>query len=122
MNILGLSKKSQENDKHKQIEQKICLVKTKTKHKHIPEPWDHLCKANDLLNAIGDKISQVGQHGKAGGLLLTGVRATALLVVHHQQVVEVHFGVHRLCSEQEKGRTAGWVRKREKKKRKGREG
>lgn len=61
---------------------------------HTPEPRNHLGKANDLLDAIGDQISQVGQHRKAGALFLAGIRATALLVVHHQQVVEVHFGVY----------------------------
>lgn len=43
----------------------------------------------------------MGQHGEAGALLLTGVRAAALFLVHHQQVVEVHFGVYRLCSQQD---------------------
>lgn len=42
----------------------------------------------------------MGQHGEAGALLLAGVRAAALLVVHHQQVVEVHFGVYGLCGEE----------------------
>lgn len=61
---------------------------------HTPEPRDHLGKSNDLLDAIGDQVSQVGQHGEAGALLLAGVRTAALLLVHHQQVVEVHFGVY----------------------------
>lgn len=39
------------------------------------------------------------QHGEAGALL-TGVWAAALLLVHHEQAVEVHFSVYRLCSEQ----------------------
>lgn len=63
---------------------------------HTPEAWDHLGKSNDLLDTVGHQVSQVGQHGEAGGLLLTGLRAAALLVVHHQQVVEVHFVVYRL--------------------------
>lgn len=43
----------------------------------------------------------MGQHGEAGALLFAGVGAAALLMVHHQQVVEVHFGVYCLCSEQD---------------------
>lgn len=74
--------------------------------KHTPEPRDHLGKSNNLLDTIGHQVSQVGQHREAGGLLLTGVGAAALLVVHHQQVVEVHLVLQRLCSEQHKdGRT-----------------
>lgn len=61
---------------------------------HKPEPRDHLGKSYDLLDAIGDQVGQVRQHGEAGALLLTGVRTAALLLVHHQQVVKVHFGVH----------------------------
>lgn len=63
-------------------------------HAHKPETRDHLSKSYDLLDAIGDQVSQVRQHGEAGALLLTGVRTAALLLVHHQQVVEVHFCVH----------------------------
>lgn len=58
---------------------------------HTPETRDHLGKSNDLLNTVGHQICQMRQHGEAGGLLLAGLRATALLMVHHQQVVEVHF-------------------------------
>lgn len=61
---------------------------------YTPESRDHLGKANDLLDAIGDQVSQVGQHGEAGSLFLTGLRAAALLMVHHQKIVEVHFGVY----------------------------
>lgn len=64
-----------------------------------PESRDHLGKSNDLLDTIGHQVSQVGQHGEAGGLLFAGLRAAALLMVHHQQVVEVQFVVYRLCSE-----------------------
>lgn len=32
----------------------------------LPEPWDHLGKANDLLDAVTDQVSQVGQHGEVG--------------------------------------------------------
>lgn len=60
---------------------------------YIPKARDHFGKANDLLDAVGDQVSQVRQHGQAGALLLTGLRAAALLLVHHQQVVEIHFGV-----------------------------
>lgn len=62
-------------------------------HAHKPEARDHLSKANDLLDAVGDQVGQVRQHGEAGALLLTGVGTVAMLV-HHQQVVEVHFCVH----------------------------
>ena len=32
----------------------------------LPEPWDHLGKADDLLDAVTDQVSQVGQHGELG--------------------------------------------------------
>lgn len=68
----------------------------------IPESWDHFGKADDLLDAVGDQVSQVGQHRKAGSLLLAGVRATALFVVHQQQIVEIHFCVNGFCRHKDK--------------------
>lgn len=59
----------------------------------------------------------MGQHREAGALLFARVRAAALLMVHHQQVVEVHFGVYCLCSEQDEDR--GAERKQERKQKKG---
>lgn len=32
----------------------------------LPEPWDHLGKANHLLDAVTDEVSEVGQHGEVG--------------------------------------------------------
>lgn len=42
----------------------------------------------------------MGQHGELG-VLLAGVGAARSVLVHHQQVAEVHLGVHRLCSKQD---------------------
>lgn len=41
----------------------------------------------------------MGQHRKARAFFFTGVRTAALILVHHQQVVESHFGVNWLCSD-----------------------
>lgn len=66
-------------------------------HQHIvPEAWDHLGKADDLLDAVGDQVSQVGQHGQLS-VLFTGVWTISSILVHHQKAAEVHLGVHRLC-------------------------
>ena len=61
----------------------------KMQTKNPPEARDHLGKADDLLDAVGHEVGQVGQHGEAGAVL-AGVGAAALLLVHHHQVVEVH--------------------------------
>lgn len=62
----------------------------------IPEAWDHLGKAYDLLDAVRDKVSQVGQHGKLC-VVLSGVRTAGSILVHHQKAAEVHLGINRLC-------------------------
>ena len=70
----------------------------------IPEARYHLGKADDLLDAVADKVGEVGEHGEARAFLIVGLRAAALLLVHHQQVTEVHqLGVHRLCGKSKKG-------------------
>ncbi len=48
----------------------------------VPEAWDHLGKAYDLLDAVGDQVSQVGQHGKLC-VLLAGVWTASTVLVHH---------------------------------------
>lgn len=75
-------------------------------HRRAPEAGDHLGEADDLLDAVGDQVGQVRQHGEAGALLLAGVGAAALLVVHHQQVVDVHLGVHRLCAQRDQDKVS----------------
>lgn len=66
----------------------------------VPEAGDHLGEADHLLDAVGHQVSQMGQHGELG-VLLAGVGAARSVLVHHQQVAEVHLGVQRLCSKQE---------------------
>lgn len=61
-----------------------------------PESWDHLCEADDFLDAVGHQVGQVGQHGELG-VLLARVRTVDSILVHHQQAAEVHLCVHRLC-------------------------
>ena len=75
---------------------------------NTPEARDHLGKANDLLDAVGDQVGQVRQHGQLV-VVLAGVRTPRPVLVHHQQVGEVHLGVHRLWGRRVEG---GEVRRR----------
>lgn len=73
-------------------------VRHQTSCRFLPEARDHLGEADDLLDAVGDQVGQVGQHGQLGVLLVGVGAAGAAVLVHHQQVAQVHLGVHRLCS------------------------
>jgi len=62
----------------------------------VPEAGDHLGEADDLLDAVGHQVSQVGKHRQLC-VLLVGVGTAGAVLVHHQHAAEVHLGVHGLC-------------------------
>jgi len=74
-----------------------------------PEARDHFGKADHLLDAVADQVSQVREHGEVGEV---DVHGGALVVLLGEDQVGEHWGLHGLCGEgaaQRAPGAAGWM-------------